>query len=263
MPQDSLVIAAAQSASAPGDFPENIARHLRFGEIAAEQDVQMLVFPELSLTGYEPTLARANSFRPDDSRLDPLLRLAEENHMTLVAGAPILNDKDELLVGAFAMCADGTVVTYTKEYLHSGEERFFTPGLGGSCLRVEGATVALAICADTTHPQHAASAAARGADIYAAGVLITENGYEADTALLRQYSLQHKMAVLMANHSAPTGGWVSAGKSAIWSNEGKLVAGSPGTDEALLIAKMRKDTWEGMVFPMPTSSAVGLSRGIV
>jgi hypothetical protein len=64
-------------------------------------------------------------------------------------------------------------------------------------LRIENASVALAICADITQPYHAATAKKRGADVYAAGVLITENGYEADTAFL-QYSLQHWMVVLMA-----------------------------------------------------------------
>lgn len=247
----SLVIAAAQSSSVPGNIPQNVGRHLRFGAIAAERGVQLLVFPELSLAGYEPAIARSIAVRPDSPVLDPLRRLAEEAHMTIVAGAPALNQKGELHIAAFAIRPDGSVSVYTKEHLHPGEEAVFTPGEGGSVLRVEDANVALAICADTAHASHAAGAAARGANVYAAGVLITENGYVPDTVLLRSYALEHGMAVLMANHSGATGGWVPAGRSAIWSEDGEIVAASRGTQEALVAGTKRSGVWDGIVLPVP------------
>lgn len=257
----SLIIAAAQSKSTPDDISQNVAHHLRFGALAANNDAQLLVFPELSLTGYEPAIARPNAISPASSCLDPLRRFAEEAHMTVVVGAPLLNDEGRLHIAAFAIRPDSSVLTYTKEHLHPGEEQIFTSGIGGPVLVVEDANVALAICADTTHSQHAASAAARGANVYAAGVLITENGYAPDTALLRNYALDHRMAILMANHSCTTGGWVSAGKSAIWSENGALVATSRGTEEALVIGTRRNGVWEGIVLPVPflptTASQVG------
>jgi predicted amidohydrolase len=251
----SLTIAAAQSSSVPGDVLDNVVRHLRFATIAAERGVQLLVFPELSLTGYEPSLARSSTVQPYDPRLGPLRQLAEEARMTMVVGAPLLNDKHQLHIAAFAICPDGSVLTYTKEHLHPGEEKVFTSGPGGPTLQIDDSTIALAICADTTHPQHAANASSRGANVYAAGVLIGESGYEPDTALLRQYSLQHRMAILMANHSAPTGGWVSAGKSSIWSEDGKLVAASAGTEEALVIARKHDGVWDGMVLHVTVQSS--------
>ncbi|HEY2859062.1 MAG TPA: carbon-nitrogen hydrolase family protein [Terracidiphilus sp.] len=247
----TLIIAAAQSAAVPGDVSRNVARHLEFGAMAAGQGAQLLVFPELSLTGYEPALARSNAIHSESSCLDPLRRLSEVAHMTVVVGAPLLNDKDELHIAAFAICCDGLVSTYTKEHLHPGEEKIFTPGPGGPMVLIEEANVALAICADTTHPQHAAGAAARGANVYAAGVLITENGYAPDTVLLRNYALDHKMAILMANYSGVTGEWVSAGKSAIWSENGTLVTTSKGTGEELVVATRRNGVWDGIVLPVP------------
>jgi predicted amidohydrolase len=110
--------------------------------------------------------------------------------------------------------------------------------------------VALAICADTTHSQHPADAAARGANVYAAGVLITRNGYDADTTLLKSCALEHRMAVLMANYSGFTGGWASAGRSAIWSEDGKLVAASDATDETLVTGRKKDGVWDGMVLPV-------------
>src|SRR5215472_12732137 len=107
-----LIIAAAQSTSVPGDVSRNIAHHLRFGAMAAERGVQLLVFPELSLTGYELTIARANGVRPDSSDLDPLRDWATHAHMTVVVGAPVLNDQDQLHIAALAIHPDGSVLTY-------------------------------------------------------------------------------------------------------------------------------------------------------
>jgi predicted amidohydrolase len=248
----ALIIAAAQSASVLGNVSRNVARHLQFAAVAADHGAHLLVFPELSLTGYEPVIARSNAINSGSSCLDPLRRLSEEAHMTVVVGAPLLNEKDELHIAAFAIRSDGSVLTYTKEHLHPGEEQIFTPGPGGPMLLVEDANVALAICADTTHPEHAARAAARGANVYAAGVLITENGYAPDTALLRNYALDHKMAILMANYSGVTGEWVSAGKSAIWSENGTLVTTSRGTGEELVVATRRSGVWDGIVLSVPS-----------
>jgi predicted amidohydrolase len=246
----SLIIAAAQSTSVPGDISRNVAHHLRIGTIAAERGAQLLVFPELSLTGYELTIARSKAVRPDSSDLDPLRHLAAHAHMAVVVGAPMLNDKDELHIAAFAIRPDGTVLTYTKQYVHESEEEVFTSGPGGPALLVEDATVALAICADATHPQHAASAAARGANVYAVGVMVTEGGYARKVALLRNYALEHRMAVLMANYSGATGGEVSAGKSALWSEDGQLVAATIGTEEALVVGMKQNGSWSGIVSPL-------------
>jgi predicted amidohydrolase len=257
----TLIIAAAQSESVPGEISANVAVHLQFGAAAAELGVHLLVFPELSLTGYEPACARSCAVRPDDLRLEPLRRLAEEANMTVVAGVPLFQkesekefEKDELNIGALIFRPDGSVLKHTKEHLHPGEEATFTPGQGGPVLVVEDANVGLAICADTMHSEHPASAAARGANVYAAGVLIPESGYAADALLLSNYARNHTMAVLMANHSRPTGGWVPAGKSAIWSEDGMLVAASRGTEEALIIGRRRDEKWDGMVLPLTTAS---------
>lgn len=246
----SLIIAAAQSASIPGCIPQNVAHHLRFGTIAAEHGAQLLVFPELSLTGYELSLARSNAIRLDSSELDPLRQLAADAHMTLVAGGPVLNEQNKLHIAALAFRPDGSASMYTKQHVHESEEEVFVSGPGGPVLVVEGASVALAICADATHPEHAAGAAARGATIYAAGVMIDPDGYGRKAALLTSYALEHTMAVLMANYSGATGGSRSAGRSALWSEDGQLVAASTGSEEALIIGSKQNGAWKGSVLAL-------------
>ena len=244
----SLVIAAAQSQSRAGDVAWNVGRHVQIGALAAKHAVELLVFPELSLTGYELSLGRSHAMHPASADLDPLRRLAMNSRMTMVAGAPMLNNRDELHIGAFSIRPDGSVLTYRKEHVHKSEEGF-TSGPGGTVWKVGDATVAMAICADASHPSHAASAAERGANIYAASVMIEDDAYARKTALLQQYAERYRMAVLMANYSGSTGGLESAGKSAVWSEDGRLVASSSACDEVLVIGRKENGVWDGLVIP--------------
>ncbi|MDY7532579.1 carbon-nitrogen hydrolase family protein [Pseudomonas sp. Bout1] len=243
----ALTIAAAQSISIAGDVPGNITRHLAFMGIAAEHGVQLLVFPELSLTGYEPSLAAGLAIVPGDEVLVPLREMVRELRITVVVGMPIrLALASEVLIGALVLQPQGSMAVYTKQHLHPGEEAAFAAGQGGAALEWGDDRIALAVCADFSHASHPRQAAEAGANIYAAGVLISEGGYAPDTALLQSYAAEHQMVVLMANHGGPTGGWTCAGRSAIWGADGGLIAAASGVGEALVIA--RRDTagqWHG------------------
>lgn len=85
----TLTIAAAQSVSMAGDLAANIARHMDFIELAALHGVELLVFPELSLTGYEGEVAAALAIDPQDAVLQPLRDLAHKLGITAVVGMPI------------------------------------------------------------------------------------------------------------------------------------------------------------------------------
>jgi predicted amidohydrolase len=243
----NVVLAAAQSKSVPGDVSRNVARHLLVAAMASRHGAHLLVFPELSLTGYELGLARANVVDPESVLLLPLRQLAQQAGMTIVAGAPVLGGNDELHIAALAFGADGSLAMYTKEHVHSSEQPVFTSGPGGAALVIADASVALAICADASHPAHAAKAASRGAQVYAVGAMIDEAGYERKSALLEGYAKEHRMAVLLANYSGVTGGERSAGRSAIWSEDGRLVAASSGSEEAIVIGTKRDGVWSGRV----------------
>jgi predicted amidohydrolase len=239
-----LIIAAAQTLAVAGDIAANAERHLDFIQAAASHEVQLLLFPELSLTGYEPTLARQAAITVDDERLLPLREAAVEHSMTVIVGAPLLLD-GELKIGALALLPDGSLATYAKQYLHSGEDEVFTPGCHGVCVTVGETRAALAVCADITHAEHAQQAAVLGAQLYAAGMLLSERGYPAETAMLQGYAREHRMAVLLANYGGPTGGWQPAGRSAVWDEQGELVVAAPGLGEQLVIASKLSAGWQG------------------
>ena len=156
--------------------------------------------------------------------------------MLIIAGAPVLS-RSGLHIGALCFFCGCAPATYLKQYLHKGEEAAFVAGRGGDALRIAGQVVCVAICADITHDEHASEAARRGANIYAASCCLTHSGYATDAALLAGYAREHRMAVMMANYGAATGGWMSAGRSAVWSMTGALLAQGPADGEAVVVAK--------------------------
>lgn len=241
-----LVLAAAQCAVKAGDIATNLALHLEFMQRAQAHGVGFLLFPELSLTGYEPTLAQALAQEVQCTLLAPLRTLAREASMTTVVGLPLRrSDADKPLIGAFILHPDGTLGVYTKQHLHPGEDQYFSAGHGGDLLAVRDVPVALSVCADFSQAQHAAQASAMGAQVYATSVLIGETGYPHDSSLLQSYAQRHAMAVLMANHGGPTGGWAAAGRSAFWDEQGRCVAATSGIGDRLLIVSRQREGWSG------------------
>jgi predicted amidohydrolase len=255
------IFAIAQSASVAGDLRANIERHVRFGEVAAMQGAHFLIFPELSLTGYELDLAASSAVAIDSAELEPLSQLAREGPMTVVASLPLRESNGEISLSAVTFRPSGGKLIYSKQNLHGREKQIFAPGIGGPDYAITGVTIGLAICADIANPQHAADAAQRGVMVYATSVFVSEPGYAEDSSRLSGYAAQHSMAVLMVNHAGETGGVRSAGRSAIWAAGGELVAQCPDNSEALLFGKrISNGSWEAwqapVSLPMPASSKV-------
>jgi predicted amidohydrolase len=247
----ATVFAAAQCRVGPGDIDGNVRRHLAFIDAARGHGVGVLVFPELSLTGYEPALAAALALDADPACLAPLRARAQAAGMTVVVGAPLRSAlPGRSYIAAFILHADGTLAVQTKRHLHAGEEHHFDAGDGGPPLDAGGMPWALAICADFGQPTHPAAAAHAGARLYAASALVGESGYPVDSALLQGYAQRHGMAVLLANHGGPTGGWTSAGRSACWDERGRLVAETAGPGDRLLVATAGATGWHGADVPL-------------
>jgi predicted amidohydrolase len=237
-------LAAAQSVSLAGDIEGNIAHHLRLMEAAADLGVNFLIFPELSLTGYEPALAQELAICADDPRLQPLRDLASARQMVTVVGAPLRGPvTGEVLIAALTFYVDHQLSVYTKQHLHAGEEAVFTAGDGGVAMQLGAEQLALAVCADFTQAVHPQAAAQSGATVYAASVLISVGGYPVDSAILSGYAREHRMAVLMANHGGPSGGWACAGRSALWAEDGQRVGEAAEAGDCLLLAQRTSEGW--------------------
>jgi predicted amidohydrolase len=253
-----LLIAAAQTTVVPHDVDSNVQTHLVFVRAAAHEGAQLLVFPELSLTGYELPQLADHVMDAEHALLAPLRQAARNHGMTLVVGAPAPSALAGGLpaIGAWVLNADGSVALYRKRHLHGSETQFASAGAEDALvLPLADTPTGLAICADATHPEHAHAAATAGAARSASGALISEQGYGPESAQLQGYARHHAMAVLLANHGGPSGGYISAGRSACWAPGGALVAAAPGAGDCLVLAQRDSEgAWSGRVVPVDAAS---------
>lgn len=240
-------IAAAQVASIRGDIARNITTHVTAIEAAATCGVSVLVFPELSLTGYEPSLAPELAMTMADPRLTPLAELAQRHRMEIIVGAPLQNGSDKPLLGAIVFTPDGTPRTYAKMHLGGNEPDFFTPGDQPLTITTKGQTTGIAVCADASKSSHPQAYAEAGADIYAAGVFLTAEWYATDAPRLAAYAPRYRMLVVMANHAASEGTYAAVGRSAIWAPDGTLLSQTAGVENALVIATRTDTSWTGEI----------------
>ncbi|SON95769.1 MULTISPECIES: carbon-nitrogen hydrolase family protein [Xanthomonas] len=147
-------LTAAQILSTPGQIEENISKHLNVIRLPARKNADVLVFPELSLTGYEPALAQALAVHPIDGRFDAFQVASDRYGMLIAIGVPTKGAKGiEISMICFQPGLERT--TYSKQQLHLDELPFFTPGTEQRVLRHADQVLAPAICYESLQASHA------------------------------------------------------------------------------------------------------------
>ncbi|MES2382011.1 MAG: carbon-nitrogen hydrolase family protein [Bacteroidota bacterium] len=238
-----MKIAAAQTKPIDGNIEANLAAHFHLAAKAADYGVQLIVFPELSLTGYQRESASQLAFIENDSRLDKLKSLAVDKNIITVIGAPI-QIKTQLHIGTFILHPDNSTSIYTKQFLHQGEEVFFAPNFEfNPTIKLEDELISLAICADITNPLHPANASKNKTTLYVASLFYTPNGIAEAFEQLSQYANLYAMNILMANYTGQSYIYDAAGQSAFWNNKGHLITQLTSDEEALLIVTKENNQW--------------------
>ncbi len=122
-----MKLCVAQLKSLPGAVQRNIDRHIKLLTLAVRQGADVVIFPELSLTGYEPALAHSLATGQNDSRLDPFQQLADTHSLTIGVGAPTKSETG-ICISLIIFQPNKARQTYSKEYLHPDEAAFFVSG---------------------------------------------------------------------------------------------------------------------------------------
>ena len=242
-----MILASAQTKPIRGNINANIEDHIRLVNIASREGANLILFPEMSLTGYERENASMFQFENNDSRLDPLKEIAELKEIIIIAGAPI-RINEHLYIGSFVISPDRSIEIYTKHFLHPGEEISFKHSFEyDPLIEIENEKISLAICADIDHIEHPRMAAERGTTIYLPGIFFSPNGIPEAYSVLSSYAKEFSMCILMSNFGGPSWGQESGGKSAFWDNRGKLLCGLGSGESGLLLVESRNEGWNCLI----------------
>lgn len=213
-----LTIAVAQPLTVALDVAANAVAHADAVRSAA---ARLVVFPEMSLTGYE---FDALPVDPADPRLAPLVRACSETGSIALAGAPV-EDEAGRHISILAIDGSGVRIAYLKMWLGGDEREHFAPGSAPAALDVDGWRLGLAICKDTGVERHAAETTALGIDAYVAGVLESVEDSEVPAERACRIATKYGVAVAIASFAGSTGAGYehAAGRSGIWDRDGRLL----------------------------------------
>lgn len=240
-----MILASAQTKPKRGNIESNLIDHYNLIDLASKSHVDLIIFPEMSITGYEREKARDLAFTEGDPRLDKLRQLSVDKKMILIVGAPILKGND-LFIGAFIIKPDNSISIYIKQFLHTGEEEFFTPSFDyNPIIKLENERISISICADIVNPFHAENASKNDSTFYTASIFFTPNGIPDAYKKLSDYASLYGMNVLMSNFCGQSWGIDAGGQSGFWDNKGKLIANLNDTDSGLLIIEKTDNNWAG------------------
>jgi len=202
------------------DVAGNVQRHA----VAVRQaQARVVVFPELSLTGYE---LDAPAVAPNDAALAPLVGACAASGAIALVGAPVQDPDGQVFIAVLQVDAAGVRVAYRKSWLGEAEAERFSAGPGPTVLALDGWRIGLGVCKDTGVMQHVAGTAALEVDGYLAGLVHRPEELAEQEARAFVIARACRAWVAFASFAGPTGGGYSetAGSSAIWSAEGVAVA---------------------------------------
>lgn len=213
-----LVVAAAQPRLVDGDLDANVATH---ADVVRRTCARLVVFPELSLTGYD---LDADSVDPADERLAPLVAACAAADSYALVGAPI-DFRGAHRIGALLVSAEGVTPIYAKMCLGGGENDYFVAGDQPTVFVVDGWRVGVGLCKDTRILEHLRAVRAEGIDVYAAGLVHTPDEEHEFGQRARRITDKMHVPVVFAGYAGPTGPFdETSGGSGVWDADGAVVA---------------------------------------
>jgi NAD+ synthase (glutamine-hydrolysing) len=236
-------LALAQINTVVGDLDGNRERILGRLDEARDAGADLVLFPELAVTGYPPEdlLLRPGFIRAARRTVGEIA--AASDGITALVGAPQLGID---LYNACFVLADGEVRgVYRKRFLPNygvfDEDRYFAPGHDVFLLRIGEALVGPTICEDIWQPGPPAT------DLALAGAQLIANisaspfhvGKDREREeMLRVRARDNTCFVVFCNAVGGQDELIFDGHSVVIDDEGELVARAPGFEEALLVVDL-------------------------
>ena len=236
-------IALAQINSVVGDLSGNSKKIVDYIDRAVDSDCDMVVFPELAITGYPPEdLIFRNSFvRANMEKMNDIVK--SRSDIIIVVG---FIDSNEKIYNAVSISHGSEIVdVYHKIYLPNygvfDEDRYFATGSKISVINLNNLNFAVNICEDIWYEDGPAKIQKKsGADLIVniSASPFHYGKYMDRRNMLSQRAIENVAYVVFCNNVGGQDELIFDGGSSIISPNGSLISGAPQFEEALLISDL-------------------------
>ena len=224
----------AQLASVPGQTEANAGRVVEI--LGAHRDVEIAVFPELFLGGYDLSRVGQSARSPDSPELQSIGAGAAAASTAVIVGFAERAEDGSFFNSVACIDRDGSLAgVYRKRRLFGSEPDAFQAGDEHRVVRLAGLDVGPLICFDIEFPEPARELAASGAELLVtASANMAPFGPDHDVAT-RARALENRLPHLYTNGVGTIGGLRLVGGSRSVDATGTVLAEAGSDDEFLLV----------------------------
>ncbi len=257
-------IGIAQINTHVGDVDKNTSLILDYLALGCKQHMDLIIFPELTLTGYPPEdlLYRPALYKKIELALESIL--LESKGMKLIVGYP--RKSDNKIYNSCAYISNGQLTaSYDKLELPNygvfDEKRYFTAGTKPCLIDLGGIPVALTICEDIWSPHPARLAADAGAKLI---ININASPFHENKADEREQTLQARyhettLPIIYVNLVGGQDELVFDGGSMVMDTKGKIVFRAADFEEGLYAVDLQTMQPGHLHFGVPQSTPAQVS----
>lgn len=242
-----LRIGLVQMDAVMGDVGANLERALEYVREAREKEVDLLCFPELFSTGYNPALLGERYYSLAEPVSGPtiqrLAQAARENGMHIVAPIVLERSMAGVIYNAAVMLSgDGKVLgSFGKVHLILSERLYFRAGDEFPVFDTDLGKVGIMICYDAGFPEVARLLALQGAEIVLAPCAFRKEDKHMWDIYFKARALENAFFVAATNRVGYEGDLHLFGSAVVSTPNGMLTAESPEDRENLLVVEVDLD----------------------
>lgn len=258
--RNTLTIIMAQINTTVGSIEKNAAKVMDIIR-THQQSNDVILFPELTLTGYPPEdlLYRDELFARVERALESIMAITTDCHVIL--GHPML-ENGKCYNAASIIYKGQCIATYQKQHLPNygvfDEKRYFTQGPATPCIvTINGVRAGLCICEDIWHPGPVDQLIAANAELM---LCMNASPFETDKykdreTLLRTHA-QRGLAIVYVNQIGGQDEVVFDGQSLALDNTGRICARAPAFAEHLQTVTLLDNQMKSEIAPLLEKDAL-------
>ena len=231
-----MKIALYQGAGKPTRIDENLEFMQRNAISAAGQGADLIIFPELFLTGYNIGQTVQDLAEPADGpTCQRVAKIAREIDIAVLYGYPERLNTDVYNSALLIDRNGNTRASYRKTHLYgSYEKSCFKPGDSLIITELEGLNIGILICYDVEFPEAVRALVYAGADFVAVPTALMEGYCRVAEHVVPTRAFESEIYVAYVNRCGTEGDTIYCGRTCLVGPDGREILRADKTEELLI-----------------------------